>query len=123
MTSVQGDGNILSAVQYDGEGRICATQQALMAGINRQTQYIYDAEGNRVAEGTIEDWSQGCDLTPNASGQPKNGFKQTKTYIVGPGGEQMTELNVDATQTASWGHTNVQANGRLIATYANDSST
>jgi RHS repeat-associated protein len=115
MTMVQGDGNILSSVLYDGEGRVCATRQPLMAGLYRQTQYVYDAEGNRVAEGMIADWSKGCDLT-------LNGFQQTKTYIVGPGGEQMTELSVDATQTASWVHTNVQANGRLIATYANDSS-
>ena len=115
MTTVQGDGNILSSVLYDGEGRVCATRQPLLAGLYKQTQYVYDAEGNRVAEGMITDWSKGCDLT-------QNGFQQTKTYIVGPGGEQMTELSVDATQTSSWVHTNVQANGRLIATYANDSS-
>jgi RHS repeat-associated protein len=113
MQAAPGDGGILSAVLYDGEGRICATRQPILAGLFSQTQYIYDAEGNRVAEGMIADWSKGCDLT-------QNGFQQTKAYIVGPHGEQMTELSVDTNGNSSWVHTNVYANSSLIATYSND---
>lgn len=124
MQSATGDGggtgDILSSVLYDAEGRICGTRQSISAGLYRQTQYIYDAEGHRVAEGTIADWSQGCDLTPNDSHQAANGFQQTKALVVGPSGEQMTELGVDANGSSSWVHTNVYANGRIIATYASD---
>jgi RHS repeat-associated protein len=113
MQLAPGDGGILSGVLYDGEGRICATRQPITAGLFSQTQYIYDAEGNRVAEGTIADWSKGCDLT-------QNGFQQTKAFVVGPSGEQMTELAVDANEDFSWVHTNAFANSHLIATYASD---
>ena len=115
MTTAPGDSNLLSTVLYDGEGRVCATRQPILAGLYRQTQYIYDAEGNRVAEGTIQDWSQGCDLT-------SNGFQQTKAYIVGSGGAQLTELSVDGNENFFWVHTNVYANGSQIATYSNDNN-
>ncbi len=55
MATAQGDNNIVNAVLYDGEGRVCATQQPISPGLYSQTQYIYDAEGNRVAEGMITD--------------------------------------------------------------------
>jgi hypothetical protein len=113
MNTAPGDRDILCAVLYDAEGRICATRQYISAGLYRQTQHIYDAEGNRVAEGTVADWTQGCDMT-------QNGFQQTKAYIDGPNGEKMTELSVDPNGNPSWVHTNVYANGGLIATYAND---
>jgi RHS repeat-associated protein len=113
MLFAPGDNNILNAVLYDGEGRVCATRQSISAGLYSQTQYIYDAEGNHVAEGIIQDWTNGCDIT-------QNGFQQTKAYIVGSDGEQMTELSVDANESFSWVHTNVYANSQLIATYAND---
>jgi RHS repeat-associated protein len=113
MQVTSGDGGILSAVLYDAEGRICATRQPISAGLFSQTQYIYDAEGNRVAEGIITDWSQGCDVI-------QNGFQQTKAYIVGPHGEQMTEVAVTGNGNAAWTHTNVYANGGLIATYSNE---
>ena len=35
---------------YDGEGRVCAVQDRTFGGM---TEYIYDAEGTRVAKGTI----------------------------------------------------------------------
>ena len=113
MATAQGDNNIVNAVLYDGEGRVCATQQPISPGLYSQTQYIYDAEGNRVAEGMITDWSKGCDVT-------QNGFHQTKAFIPDLGGKQMTEMSVDENENFSWVHTNVFANGQLIATYAND---
>jgi hypothetical protein len=70
-------------------------------------QYLYDAEGHRVAKGTISAWS--CDTS-------SNGFIQTASYILGPSGEQVTEMDGNG----NWQHTNVYAAGQLVATYKND---
>jgi RHS repeat-associated protein len=73
---------------YDAENRI--------ATINGAQAYIYDAEGRRVAK-------------TNSTGSP------TSVYVLGLGGEQVTELN----GSGGWVHTNVfAAGGRLLATYA-----
>jgi RHS repeat-associated protein len=102
---------------YDGEGRICAVQQVVTGLLTLMTQYLYDADGNRVAKGQISTWS--CDTT-------SNGFVAQTVYVLGPHGEQMTELSwgtVPGTQTAGWqmAHTNVFASG-LDATYDADMS-
>ena len=57
-----------------------------------------------MAKGTITAMS--CDVT-------SNGFVQTAGYVVGPGGEQLTE--VDANN--NWRHTNIYVGGKLIGTY------
>ncbi|MFY9853833.1 MAG: RHS repeat-associated core domain-containing protein [Terracidiphilus sp.] len=52
-----------------------------------------------------------------------NGFKPTNDYILGPGGEQVTEMGMDTNGNGNsmvWQHTNVYAAGSLIATYDND---
>jgi YD repeat-containing protein len=95
------NGNIQSI--YDAEGRLCATQ----SNTGGYEGYIYDAGGNRVAKGTINTLS--CDTTAN-------GFALVSQYLLGPSGEQMTELNA----TGAWVHTNVTANGSLFATFDND---
>jgi RHS repeat-associated protein len=70
-----------------------------------------------VAKGRITAWS--CD--PGV-----NGFQTTNDYILGLGGEQVTEMGVGGTNNGSttsglaWQHTNVYAGGALIATYDND---
>jgi RHS repeat-associated protein len=93
---------------YDGEGRICAVYQIPIAGVGGlMTEYIYDAEGNRVAKGTITNWSAGCDPT-------QNGFTLTNTYVIGPSGEQLTETDGNG----NWLHTNVFGAGKLLATYS-----
>jgi RHS repeat-associated protein len=89
---------------YDGEGRVCAVQNATFPGITTMTGYLYDAEGNRVAKGTINLWN--CDPT-------KNGFQFTENYALGAGGEELTMLD----GTNHWQRTNVYAAGRLLATY------
>jgi len=89
---------------YDAEGRICAVQYQVMAGLQGMIGYVYDAEGRRVAKGTIHQWS--CDVS-------SNGFQETAGYIVGPNNEQMAETNA----SGEWAHSNVYANGELIATY------
>jgi RHS repeat-associated protein len=54
-----------------------------------------------------------CDTTAN-------GFTLTRQYILGPNGEQMTEMAVSG-GTSTWMHTNVVAGG-VIATYLNDNA-
>jgi hypothetical protein len=93
-----------------------------MPGVAAVTGYLYDADGTRVSKGSITGWS----CNPATSG-----FTATNDYILGPGGEQVTEVGVggaassnstDGTNTTglTWQHTNVWAGGKLLATYDND---
>ncbi len=102
---------------YDGDGRICAVYGTTMPGITSMTGYLYDADGTRVAKGAISVWS--CDPTIS-------GFVTTNDYILGPSGEQVTEMGVggafegSTTSGLVWQHTNVWAGGKLLATYDGD---
>jgi hypothetical protein len=82
-------GNILNdgvnQYLYDGDGRICAVSSG-STGEPVLTGYIYNAEGQRVAKGSITAWS--CDPTVN-------GFKPMNDYIVGRSGEQVTEMDMN----------------------------
>jgi RHS repeat-associated protein len=104
----------LNSYLYDGEGRICAVRQQIPGVGSAMTQYLYDADGNRVAKGTISTWS--CDTTAN-------GFTAQSAYVLGPDGGQLTEMtNAAASGQApawQWAHTNVEAGG-LSATYDAD---
>ena len=93
---------------YDGEGRVCAVKDLYTGAM---TEYIYDAEGARVAKGTITSWGS-CDTTAN-------GFSVTNSYALGPGNEQLTEMAVSS-GTMQWSHTNVYGAGMLLATYDAD---
>lgn len=86
---------------YDGEGRLCA---ALNTVSGTMTGYIYDAAGDRVGKGTITTFS--C-------AKSTNGYAPTASYVMGLLGEQLTETN----GSTGWVHTNVFANGSLLATY------
>jgi hypothetical protein len=107
-------GNVLSdgpnSYAYDGEGRVCAMQTSPYSGGTVAYGYLYDAEGRRVAKGTI---------TPNAS-QPcnpaTNGFSLTESYVLGQGGEQLTTLTW-SNGNSTWQSTNVYGEGKLLATY------
>jgi len=91
---------------YDAEGRLCAV--AANAYVSPSyTQYIYDAEGARVAKASLTSWPASCGA-PGA-----NGFSLTAQYLLGPGGDQVTELN----GTGGWVHSNVWAGAHLDATY------
>jgi RHS repeat-associated protein len=92
---------------YDDEGRVCAVQSPAPIAGYVWTQYIYDAEGNRVAKGIITNPS--CDVTTN-------GFTLTNSYALGQGGEQVTETGGDG----QWLHSNFYAGGQLLATYDDD---
>jgi RHS repeat-associated protein len=73
-----------------------------------------DADGTRVAKGTISTMS--CD--PATSG-----FSTTNDYILGSGGEQMTEMTINGSgSTLVWEHSNVWAGGKIIATYSQDNT-
>ena len=86
---------------YNAEGRVCAVQ-----GGGAIIGYLYDTEGHRVAKGSLTSLS--CD--PSA-----NGFSATNTYVIGPDGGEMTEVDQGA-----FVHTNVSAGGEMIATFKSD---
>ncbi len=99
--SYPGSNNQASGFSYDGAGNI--TQDATniytfdaegrVATVNGSMQYLYDAEGQRVAK--------------------LNGTALTNLYLLGLNGEQVTELN----GSGGWLHSNVYADGKLLATY------
>ena len=103
-----GAGNMASdganSYLYDADGRVCAVLNSSMPSMPLRTGYLYDADGGRVAKGTIATMS--CDPTTN-------GFQITENYVLGPGGEELTTL--DGSNT--WLRTNVYVGGRLMATY------
>ena len=81
----------LNSYLYDGEGRLCAVKNS----VSSFTQYVYDAEGARVAKGTMSAWPAGPGATcPAPVSVPATGytFALTSQYLVDPGGEQVTEL-------------------------------
>jgi len=88
---------------YYGDGRLCASS----SNTGGVTQYIYDAEGSRVAKGSVSSLS--CDVS-------SNGFVATNSYVVGQGGEQLSEF-AQQSGTWTWKHSNVFAWGRPLATY------
>ena len=99
---------------YDAEGRICAVKYMPIVNLNDLTVmigYIYNAEGQRVAKGYIVQWS--CDPS-------SNGFTVQSDYVIGPAGEQSSEVAMQSNGTMAWQHTNVYASGQLMATYDND---
>ncbi|HEY4358477.1 MAG TPA: RHS repeat-associated core domain-containing protein, partial [Acidobacteriaceae bacterium] len=107
VPSPSGTSNLYS---YDAEDRICASQAGSVL-----TQYIYDAEGHRVAKGTVnavyiyDPQTQTNKLSCNVSA---NGFSETYAYVLGHSGEQMTEI-----KSGQWQHTNLDVTGALLATY------
>jgi RHS repeat-associated protein len=103
---------------YDAKGRICAVASTPFAGMTAMTGYLYDGGGTRVAKGTITSWS--CDAAVN-------GFHTINDYVLGLGGEQVTEMGTDTTVTdtgmttgLTWQHANVWAGGKLLGTYDKD---
>jgi hypothetical protein len=78
---------------YDAEGRGCAVKGAPVDGISAMTGYVYDADGNRVAKGTITQWS--CDPTTN-------GFETSGNetdYVLNQSGQTVTETVMGDTAT------------------------
>src|SRR5664279_1522272 len=88
---------------YDGEGRLCAVNPYLNHG--PMTEYIYDAQGDRISKGTITSFS--CDQTAN-------GFVVNANYVHGMSGEQLGEYDASGNPL----HSNIYFEGKLLATYA-----
>ena len=88
---------------FDGEGRLCAVSNF----VGTVTGYIYDAAGIRVSKVNLNQFS--CNLG--------YGYTPTSSYVLGLGGEQMTEFNVNS-GVSTWAHTNVFSGGGLLATYS-----
>jgi RHS repeat-associated protein len=116
---------------YDAEGRVCATQTAPYSGGVVAYGYLYDAEGRRVAKGSIAPAPLGQWPSCNPAA---NGFTLTESYVLGQGGERLTTtswaypptlvpLVAGATPVpvrtliGTWQGTNVNAGGKLIAAY------
>jgi len=78
--------------------------------------YQYDGQGNRIGKRTIPITTSPATL-PSTCDITQNGYMATNDYVLDQGGGQMTELAVDASGTATPQHSNVTANGVLIATY------
>jgi RHS repeat-associated protein len=97
---------------YDAEGRICAVENTA-APSPVMTGYLYDAEGNRIAKGTIQNMTS-CDPAVN-------GFVASSEVdsIRDQNGQQMTEAAINSgSGTLVSSHANVWAAGQLLATYA-----
>lgn len=86
---------------YDGEGRLCAVQRNIVGPASIEG-YLYDAEGNRIAKGTLSALS--CDLNIN-------NFTTTETMWIGPEGA------TDSVSSITSETSNIYAEGQLIATY------
>jgi RHS repeat-associated protein len=101
-----GGNNRLDSFNYDSSGNLSVdavgnqfTYDAAgkLAAVQGAFGYVYNAEGHRVAK-----------LNSNGS--------VAGSYVLGLGGEQITEVD----GSGNWVHTNVFANGKLIATYDNE---
>jgi RHS repeat-associated protein len=99
---------------YDGDGRLCAVVPTTPVG-STAYGYQYDASGTRVATGTLGG-TVATPLTSAACNPATNGFTVTKQFLLGLGGEQVTELDT-ASGSTKWVHTNAFVGGKLIATY------
>ena len=89
--------------QYDGAGRLCAVRKSVTG---MMVGYLYDANGRRVAKGTINppqdtDW---CNLATN-------GFILTTRDVVGLDGQTLTEFD-----SAGVSHSNIRLAGGVEAT-------
>jgi RHS repeat-associated protein len=74
--------------------------------------YIYGADGIRVAKGTISPFT--CDFNPSDTNY--NHFIVKTSWVLGAGGEQVTEYSVSG-GTSTWVHSNAFGDGKLLATY------
>ena len=96
---------------YNANGQICAVESYDVAlGMMIMTGYIYDADGNRVAKGSITTWGS-CDPVTN-------GFiagSQTD-YVRDQSGNPLSEFVPGTNGAITLQSTNVWADGMLIAT-------
>jgi|GEM_PF-1334368 len=100
--SYSGSNNRIDGWQYDLAGNVTNDGihqytydgEGRLSTVDGATKYVYDAEGHRVAKVQV-------------------GGGVISSYVVGPNGEQAAELN----GSSQWIHSNIYAEGRLLATY------
>lgn len=90
---------------YNEEGKLCAVMANATAPYGA-TGYLYNAEGQRVAKGSLSSFS--CDFS-------SNGFTMTNEYIPGPDGNMLTEVAWSGS-TSTPVRTYAYAGGQLAAT-------
>lgn len=90
---------------YNEEGKLCAVMANATAPYGA-TGYLYNAEGQRVAKGSLSSFS--CDFS-------SNGFTMTNEYIPGPDGNMLTEVAWSGS-TPTPLRTYAYAGGQLAAT-------
>jgi RHS repeat-associated protein len=90
---------------YDAEGRVCEVMNTF---VGTTTAYLYDADGVRVSKGTA---------TWGSCNPATNGFQPISDYVLGPSGEQVTEVSVNSSGPTGVEHTNIWAGSMLVATY------
>ena len=101
---------------YDGEGRLCAAYNILLT---RLTDYVYDADGLRVAKGSVGGLS-----TPSSpmnaavycNLETTGNFSLSAQYLLNAAGDQVTEVD-GAGSNLVWAHTDIWTGGSLDATY------
>jgi RHS repeat-associated protein len=98
-------GDASNQYAYDTEGRLCAVYNPTLV---EYTEYVYDAEGRRVAKG----------MTNSLSCNPTANYTQTESYVLGQSGEHISELD----GSGNFLRSHVYANGQLLATYVNNST-
>ena len=94
---------------YDGDGRLCAVQP--ISG-SAAFGYVYDADGNRIAKGTINA-SATPFTTPPSCDPTSNGFQLFEDYVLDTSGQELSMLDGNS----NWQRTNVFGAGKLLATY------
>ena len=103
---------------YNAEGQLCAVYKSG----GTVTAYSYDAEGRRVAKGTLGSYpGLGTIATTSVATTGScgpitastSGFTLGSRYLVDLVGDQVTELN----GSGNWQHSNVFAGGKLLATW------
>ncbi|MGD0356318.1 MAG: RHS repeat-associated core domain-containing protein [Terracidiphilus sp.] len=104
--------NRSSLTGRDAEGQLCAVQSQALPGLPI-TQYVYDAEGARIAKGTLS--AAPSNSTSLCAPPLSTGFTLSARYLVDQGGEQVTELSEQGGEL--WKHSNVFSAARLTATY------
>jgi hypothetical protein len=80
------DGN--NRYWYDAEGQLCAVQNQRSSGAP-VIQYVYDAEGARIAKGTLA--AAPSSYTATCAPPLGTGFTLNSRYLVDQGGDQVTE--------------------------------
>jgi RHS repeat-associated protein len=113
LASYDAAGNVITDLTnankylYDADGRLCAVQNNAIPSSPVMTEYFYDASGTRVGKTPLSSWPTSCAAPTSAP---------TTQYLLGQGGEQVTELSVSGSNVTAV-HSNVFVSGKLLATY------